>query len=362
MNRNDNKKSSSKTEKKHEIQTRNFQKHKNALKKFSEIIPSSPDLPTVATDGGLFGWFDHKVTGSELNYLTDKVQNLFIATNNQLLYVINEFGQIYQTFEALDKDYIQGIIAGIEAAKVASNQATKASKKAYEVAREAKKNTIDIQSLIKSQKGIIDKLVEFKKRIENIPHLDNVSSMWNDIVSYKSKINSISDQLKQYEENIHAQALIINKIVHFKDEFEAIPHIRDLNIIWDNLQGLKEQVLSVCNTITDNEKSTNNRFAMQKQQITKQNDELVLLVEKNKADLSEKLTGVEESQAEQNKEFNVHIETIQNGIRTNDEMTNKRFLELNTLLLKKIKIAYLAAGTFGLITVTHIILAVLGIV
>jgi flagellar hook assembly protein FlgD len=131
----------------HGIQIHNFQNAKNGLKKFSKNIPSSPNLPTVETDGGIFGWFDHKVTGSELNKLTKNVQSFLIATNNQQIKVIKEFEQVYETFECLDKDYIQGILLGIEAAKKASDQAQEAAEKAIETSEKAKEHTYEIKNL-----------------------------------------------------------------------------------------------------------------------------------------------------------------------------------------------------------------------
>src|SRR5690606_7929709 len=149
MSFSENDESPSKSIEKNEIQTHNFENAKNALKKFSENIPSSVNLPTVATHG-VWGLFSRDVTGSELNNLTYKVQKCLIATNKQQERVIKEFEQIYQTFEALDKDYIQGLIAGNKAAEAASNQAMKAARKAFDAAEESKKNTNDIEDLLKT--------------------------------------------------------------------------------------------------------------------------------------------------------------------------------------------------------------------
>jgi hypothetical protein len=368
MSFNKNNESSARSEKKDEIQTHNFENAKNALKKFSKELPSSPNFPTMVTST-LFGLLDRNVTGSELNKVTNKVQEFLIATNQQQIRVIKEFDQIYQTFEALDKDYIQGLIAGNRAAEVASNQATKAARKAYEAVEKAEENTSDIKSLIKTQSIIINKLVEFKQRIENIPNIDNVSTMWEDIKYFKSEIQAIRYSINQSEtwaseteKIILAQELIFIKIMKFKEEFEAIPHILDLEIIWNNVCEIINKILIIGDAIADNEAITKESFVGQDRKISLQNEKLVLLIEKNRVDFSEDLIYLNKTQTEQNKEFTSQIKIILNRIIKNEATFNERIAAQNGQLLKKIKIAYAVAGAFGAITIIHMILAMLGIV
>ena len=268
----------------------------------------------------------------------------------------------------MDKDYIQGLIAGNKAAEAASNQATKAATEAYKAVEKAKKNTSDIECLIETQSSMIDKLVAFKKRIENIPNIDNVSTMWEDIQDFKSEIQAIRNSINQSEawaseteKLIFAQELIVTKIMKFKEEFEAIPHILDLKIIWDDVCDLTNQILIMRDAIADNEAMAKERFVAQDRQISLQNEELVSLIDKNRVDLSEDLTDLNKKQTEQNREFISQIEIIQNRIKKNETTINERIAAQNAQLLQKIKIAYAVAGAFGAITVTHAVLAVLGI-
>ncbi len=307
MSSSEDNKSPAKAIEKNEIQTHNFEKAKNGLRKFSEKIPSSTDFPTV-TPNTFFGLLNRNVTGSELNKVTKEVQKCIAATNVKLIGVIKEFEQVYQTFEALDKDYIQGLIAGIKAAEAASNQAMKAATKAFEAVEESKKNTNDIECLIETQSIIIDKLVMFKKRIEDIPNIDNVSTMWEDI------------------------------------------------------QGLIKQVMIMRNAIADNDATAKERFVEQDRHISKQNEELVLLINKNRVDLSDVLVDANKKQSEQYGNLSRQIEIIHNEIKINQAAINERFVTQNSQLLQKIKIAYAVAGAFGAITLTHVVLAVLGIV
>ena len=170
--------------KKLEIKSHNFENSKNQLKKFSEAIPSQTELPTVADKGGLLGWFDHKVTGDELNVLTNKVQEHLINNNKLLVQFFKEFGQVYNTFEALDKEYIQIMITAIKAAEEASNQAENSASK-------AEKNTVDIKKMMKAQDEIIEHLTVFKNKIEKYKHLKNIDKMWTDNQNIKKDIASL---------------------------------------------------------------------------------------------------------------------------------------------------------------------------
>jgi len=67
-----------------------FVKKLNLLKEFSGQLPKETNLPTVPTEGGLFGWFDHKVTGDELNKLTENIQRRMIEQNKTLAKVVQE--------------------------------------------------------------------------------------------------------------------------------------------------------------------------------------------------------------------------------------------------------------------------------
>lgn len=285
-----------------EIQTHNFEDEKSSLNIFLKNFSSQEDLhlPKVPTHR-FFGLLNRDVTGSDQNALTVAVQGQLEIVMDHLGEVFKELKKIYETFESLDKDYIQGLIAGNKAAEVASIQATQAAREAYKVAEQAKKNTGDIERLIETQSIIIDKLVLFKERIENITNIDNVSTMSKDI------------------------------------------------------QDLK-------NEVADSDAIIKERFVVQDRRIFKQNEELVALLNKNKVDLSDALADAKKEQLAHNSHFTSQIETIHSEIKINQATINERLAAQNSQLLKKIKIAYLIAGTFGVIEMTHFVLALLRIV
>ena len=113
-----------------------FEKQKKELKDFAEQPDTSTELDKFSTSGkfsdflsgGLLGLIDHKVTGEEMNKLVTELQTCFAEINERDRKVIKEFGQVYETFEALDKGYIQGILIGVKSAEEASKEAKAAQK------------------------------------------------------------------------------------------------------------------------------------------------------------------------------------------------------------------------------------------
>ena len=57
------------------IKRHNFEVSKENIEKFSKKLPSNPAFDIVEVDGGLFGWGNHKVTGTEMNNFIGKVQD-----------------------------------------------------------------------------------------------------------------------------------------------------------------------------------------------------------------------------------------------------------------------------------------------
>jgi hypothetical protein len=63
-----------------------FITNKDELKEFSTQLPQETNLPTVPTEGGFFGLFEHNVTGEELNKLTESIQGRMIEQNKALFW------------------------------------------------------------------------------------------------------------------------------------------------------------------------------------------------------------------------------------------------------------------------------------
>ena len=59
----------------------------------------------------------YSVTGSDLNSLTEVIEEKLIDQNEVIVRTIQEFNTIYETFSALDEGYINGILDALEGAE-----------------------------------------------------------------------------------------------------------------------------------------------------------------------------------------------------------------------------------------------------
>jgi len=174
------------------IETHNFEEAKNQLEKFSKEVSAYTNLSKFDEDCGPFGWFNRDASAKDLNTLTSEIKDSLISIKRTQVDTFEGLGQVYKALEALDKEYIRGIIVAVEAATKASNQAKDA-------ADEAKRNTIDIGQLIKAQDQTIEKLLKFKEQIEKIEYIQNVEKIQNDIQNNKKQIESIQSNINENE-------------------------------------------------------------------------------------------------------------------------------------------------------------------
>jgi chromosome segregation ATPase len=172
-----------------------FNKKKNELKAFSKKLPKEAELPSVPVTGGLFGWFNYDVTGSDFNRLTESIQDKMIEQNKVLVRTIQEFNTIYDTFSALDKEYIQGILVSLKAAEEANAKAIKGIK-GVEV------NQTEIKQMINQQKQVIQVLQNFKEKIERIEHLTDVDTIFAIYSTMQDNMTAIESKLEAQELNI----------------------------------------------------------------------------------------------------------------------------------------------------------------
>lgn len=142
------------------IKPHNFNRAKSSIQQFASTVPDEITLQEFEVDCW-HGLWDHKVTGQEMNNYSLQVQNQFIRTNETLRSVFYEFSDVYDAFEALDKDYIQGILIAIREAEEASEQALQASEQALNASDENKRT-------IEALKKTIEKIKEIKKDVSSM--------------------------------------------------------------------------------------------------------------------------------------------------------------------------------------------------
>jgi len=258
-----------------EIRTHDFEMAKKELKDFSEQATTDLDLKRVNESKGVGEWFSswlkgggfstkHVVTGAELNELTSQIQKYLIDINNMHRKFIQEFGQVYNALEALDKDYIQSILFSIKA----SEETSKRIKAAHE----------RIEKIMEDQKKTLTILCDFKKKLDDYAHLEDIDEMWsvyekqsndikklsNYIYSVKSisnenikKINkltvnvkTIDNKIVTLEKHLEQQSDQLESVILYTSELEKILHLHDIDEMWDSLSDNHNLLIKACDDLT----------------------------------------------------------------------------------------------------------------
>ena len=195
------------------IEAHKFDESKKSLKAFSDESKTTYEISKVKSDGGLFGLGNHKVTGTELNSIISQIQNYLIKANECEIKIIEEFGEVYNTFENLDKEYIQSILISIESAKKANSKSVKAQE--------------DINKTIKILSAAIEQLSQFKQKLESLEHLGNVDELYSNLEKLSDYVNSnlvIKDDYETQVNEFNSSLSKINELMDLllqKSEFET---------------------------------------------------------------------------------------------------------------------------------------------
>lgn len=201
-----------------DIQKEIFEKEKNKLKEFAKKEATTTELSDFRTFGdGLFGFGSHKVTGVEANNLVEELQSCFIEINERERKVIKEFEQVYKTFEALDKNYIEGILIGVKSAEQASKEAKNAQK--------------DVNDTINALQLTIDKLREFKDEVNKYKHLKDIDDLWDKAQKFEEALINLSEQAKE-----------ISTLQQFRASVEKNEHFSDIDSMWNMMMNQGEAI------------------------------------------------------------------------------------------------------------------------
>lgn len=297
-----------------------FNKKKNELKAFSEKLPKEAELPCVPNSGGLFGWFDYDVKGSDLNRLTESIQDKMIEQNKVLVRTIQEFNTIYDTFSALDKEYIQGILVSLKAAEEANAKALKGIEG-------VQVNQNEIKQIINQQKQVIQVLKKFKEKIEKIEHLTDVDKIFY-------VVSTIQSNVKAIETNVETQELTVANLI---DEMKSL--FSSQSIFQENLNTLKENQVKQFQTVKQLVSNQNESISKidavnteNKTNIETLNKEMVIHGEKLgdlKRLFQDDVQTLSEKVVRSNSEFDAKVDSTTNEVRKNKTNFENAIKELN---------------------------------
>lgn len=328
------------------IQTHNFEKAKNQLKEFSLTKHEELALKEVEVKGGLFNRFDHKVTGQELNDLTNQIQGYLVKFNMLNTEFIKEFGEVYNALEALDKEYIQAILISLKAAEKASKEAKDAQK--------------DINKTIEVQKQTIAVLKKFKEKLDKYEHLENVDEVWKDTQGFGKEFKSINSEIYDIKQIYEEHSNSILQLDQFKEELSKFKHLANIDVLWEGAQVFKRNINSINEQIEDIKKI----LKVQGQEVEALN-QFIETISKHKYlnDIDQLWEDVQKSKSEF-KLLKGKVEGLEKQLFATEQQMNEDKMnyesQINTLF-KKSKTAYvLAGGSIG-IALLQLVLNVLGI-
>lgn len=208
------------------IRRHNFESALRKIQEFADKTPDIPDLEKFKTDGWLFGWGDHYVNGKEMNNYVDKVQKLFLAHNNIIIKTIQEFKDVYSTFDFLDREYLSGILNAVaaaskasEGAKTASNQAKEASDQAKEAAARTLKNEADLKKDVENLRKLVEKIRTIKEdlsaKIEDIngSFSHKLLKIEEDLSTHYISVEQYNQLTAQVSDNSHSKGDLVGAYI-----------------------------------------------------------------------------------------------------------------------------------------------------
>lgn len=204
------------------IKPHSFEDAKNHIQTFSSRTSTSLDITKVDTNEGLFDWFNHKVTGDELNRVTGQVQDYLIRFNSLNSDFINEFGQVYKALESLDQEYIPAILCSVKGAEEASNQAKRAQH--------------DINNTVETLKKVIKVLSDHKEKLDKITHLSKVDEIWNDIVKFQKDVTIINKEITEVKKGLNTAYTKVEELIKYKETLSKKKHLDDIDILWSKVE------------------------------------------------------------------------------------------------------------------------------
>ena len=223
------------------IKPHKFEVAKNNIYSLSKTVPNV-SLQEFPTEGSIFPWNHHNITGKEANLLlVSPLQKTLIDQNSTISSLFKIANEVYNALESLDKEYIYGIIAAMKSAEVASDQAKAASSKALDASTKATIAQTDIKRTIEALQVTVRILKDFKEKVtkelfSNPPLNTRITFVNSKILSIENKISDIEDSAKD--------------IKNILQDFSNLTHIKDIDQIWIDLKNNHEIVKGQNDTLT----------------------------------------------------------------------------------------------------------------
>ena len=371
------------------IKRHNFEVSKKKIETFSKSLPSNPAFDRVEVDGGLFGWGDHKVTGTEMNNFIDKVQDKLISVNKSLTSIISEFREVYKAFDYLDGEYIKGIIGSIESAEEASKQALKAQSDIQNTVENLKKTVLGLDDLKNSVEKIertINKLTanqlsykDVAKKLDQKYKIGQIGTVISTNEGLKSKIKQVSDnlssillelnKLKDLHQIVQTQNKRNELLDNLYKNITSFAHYKEIDAIWNdveshkaNLADFHHQVDSFIEKVNHTTERINNDITALQQYRTLLESYLHLgdvdAIWNDVEDHKASITKLQDQMSHFISDVHTTTKEIKESIKSLEKANTADHLQYE----RKIKIAYYISGSAIGLSFINYLLQILGII
>lgn len=222
----------------------------NALDELSKSVPSKVELPTVKPTTAYF--FEHKVSGEELNTVLKKLQEHEITQNQFTYQNINHLIKVSETIKKISDISIKGLENSLLTAYEAHNKAI-ASLSALEITQ---KNLIKQQEKLagnlETTRVIIEKLKQFKKDIEKIKHISDVDFIHETLIETKALSERCDNLINNANTQINKLSSDIDDILKAQNDFNKKfkTNENEHNEINDSLQTLSDNDKNLAEELT----------------------------------------------------------------------------------------------------------------
>ena len=350
-----------------------LEKKKKEITSLVRSINSSENLPTVAERGGLFGRFDYKVTGEELNNFTSKVQSRLIGQNQAIKKTTQEFGSVYTSII----DTLGLVNVSLAGAVKASNQAHEAGVKAEKNAAKVKTAQDDIKDLVikndillQDHKKVIQLLKTHKEKLDEIEHITDVDKLYSDfyvksqelekennkiseqiitvsseIETLKTELDDLSDTIRNFDESLskemEAQKTGIDaaflqvaqdlKDIQSETESKVETLSSDINkVVLNQKKGFDDKLENLDDTVKKLEESNLEKIHELKNTSDEAFAKIAKKIEENQ---NESLTQVKSIHSEMENQLNETKENFQNQLKTTRLLAIISFIAFIILLV-----------------------------
>lgn len=265
----------------------NFEVAKNKILKIARNVPNSVSLKSFSTSGSFFGFTNHNITGKEANeYLVSPLQTTLIEQNSRIKELLKIADEVYETFDCLDREYIQGIVAALDATKFVSNQAKSASDQACSASKQALAASNEAKVAQANNKKTIEALKETVLRLKSFR--DSVSTQ---IDSISSNLNKNQNKLLTVERKTTEISRNSLKIDELKVQYNSL--LSSISKINDNVEFLADSITTIeadariSENRTIREKVDNHTASLM--ELHKQLDAFIVKIEKTTNTFNEKI-------------------------------------------------------------------------